>query len=302
MALDVGTYLVVAGGVLGLAAFWRLRRRNTREPARALAALACVGRLTELVAQIQQHRGMSGAWLSGDVSFGSRLPARQAAVEAVFSALLQDAALEDGERLPCFTSQDVLALRFRWRELVERLPRFSPEESFQHHCRLLAMVLGWLSALGEARIALASGGTLPAEAVRKVVSDLPALAECLGQARALGSAVAARGRCAPVARVRLHFLVSRATELLGRAAQGAVTVQARQPAEYFLQALRERVLQGDSVAMDAASCFRLGTDAVDAVYGWLAQERAGIERSLQLPPASAAPAADWPVPAVRYRT
>ncbi|ANQ84088.1 nitrate- and nitrite sensing domain-containing protein [Azoarcus olearius] len=272
----------MAAALGGAAALWALHRVFGAGAAaggrRALAALGSVGRLTELIAQVQQHRGMSGAWLAGDASFANRLPARQAAVAALFDALVEDATREDFERLPCFGSAELEALQRDWQQLVEQLPRLSPEESFLRHCRLIAVVLGWLGALGEARIAQQGAANL-APAVRKAVADLPALAECLGQARALGSAVAARGRCAPVARVRLHFLVSRAGGLLARAAQGAGAGAAR-PVGAFLQALRERVLQGERVGMDAATCFRLGTEAVDAVYVWLAQERSGIEHAL----------------------
>lgn len=299
MEFDVGIIAAAASGA-SLLVLPRWRSKPAQERARALAALEGVGRLTELVAHLQQHRGMSGAWLAGDASFATRLPAKQAAVEDTLRSLLGDAEREEGERLPCFTAQDIEALRGRWRQLVETLKRLSPDESFQHHCRLLGTVLGWLAALGEARIAQAAGGLLPAAAVCKLVGDLPALAECLGQARALGSAVAARGRCAPVARVRLHFLVSRATELLTRAGQGAASGHARQPAEAFLQALRERVLLTESVGIDAAACFRLGTEAVDAVYAWLAQEREALERALRAPRGAVAVPA-WPAQQARCR-
>lgn len=291
MEIDIGAVAALGGVALWLApGVWR---RQGKAGGRALAALATVARLTELVAHIQQHRGMSGAWRSGDASFASRLPAKQREVEAVLAALCGDAALEEGERLPCFTAADVSGLQAQWRELLAVLGRLSPEESFQHHCRLLGEVLGWLAAVGEVRIAPVAAGAALSDSVRKVVADLPALAECLGQARALGSAVAARGRCAPVARVRLHFLVSRATELLTRAAQGSAGAQARRPAEGFLLALRERMLLSASVDMDAATCFRLGTEAVDAVYAWLAQERAALEHALQSASAKAGSADGW---------
>lgn len=289
MEIDIGAVAAVSGLALWFAPKpWR--RPRTRD--RALAALGGVVRLTELLAHVQQHRGMSGAWRSGDAAFASRLPAKQAEVEAVFAALADDAAREAAERLPCFSRGDVDGLHAGWRALLASLPSLTPEDSFQRHCRLLTTVLGWLAALGEARIAPAAGGA--AAGVRRVVADLPALAECLGQARALGSAVAARGRCTPVARVRLHFLVSRATELLTRAAHGTAGGQARHPAEDFLQAVRERMLLGATVDMDAASCFRLGTEAVDAIYAWLARERDALESALRAAPAGAAAGGAWP--------
>ena len=60
---------------------------------------------------------------------------------------------------------------------------------------------------------------------RIYLSRLPVLTECLGQARALGASVAARGACSAVARVRLMFLIARAEVVLGQ----AVTVCAGMP-------------------------------------------------------------------------
>ncbi|MBC9070507.1 nitrate- and nitrite sensing domain-containing protein [Thauera sp. CAU 1555] len=266
--------------LLGAAALWMLgRHRRGRGPGaretQAERALAQAGQLTELVAALQQHRGMSGAWLAGDASFGARLGERQAGIERLFAQVLEAAAAEDAEAFPCFISQDVLGLRFRWRELVQELAVLSAEESFRRHSRMVAILLEWLSALGEARIAPAGGAYEP-QAVRRLLGQLPALAECLGQARALSSAVAARGRCAPVARVRLSFLVARATQLVERSASGGQGEAAWRAATAFLTLLREQVLGSPQVGTDAATCFRLGSVAVDAVYAWIAEERAAL--------------------------
>jgi hypothetical protein len=268
-----------AGALLLAASLWMLGRHHQgRRPrlrqAQAERALAQAAHLTELVAALQQHRGMSGAWLAGDASFGARLGARQAGIEQIFAQVLEGAAAEDAQAFPCFLSQDVLALRFRWRELVQALPGLSADESFRRHSRLVATLLEWLAALGEARIVTAA--TLAPQAVRRMVAQLPALAECLGQARALSSAVAARGRCAPVARVRLLFLVNRADQLLERSAGAGEGERAQQAAARFLALLRDEVLGCAQPATDAATCFRLGSVAVDAVYAWIAAERAAL--------------------------
>lgn len=262
---------------------WRRRRRQAwRLPQRAREGLDCAADLVALVAEVQQHRGMSGAWLAGDQGFAGRLPARQQAVERHFQALLAHGEREQRERYCCFGRDQVTALQRQWQALVQGLAASTPEQNFQAHCRLVSVLLEWLAAVAEARIE--QPGVLPGEgnSERNFGHRLPALAECLGQARALGCSVAARRYCPPVARVRLLFLTGRAESLLAQAAgdRGAEVDAARQAVQAFVSALRGRLLAADAAGLSAADCFSLGTAAVDAVFRWLEQERLRLDGAL----------------------
>ena len=235
-----------------------------------------------MIAQVQQHRGMSGAWLAGDKSFAARLPERQATIEGLFDALERDGALESTEAYPCFRIADIRNLRSDWQRLTVGLAQSTPEKSFQDHCQIVAKLLDWLRALGEARIEQPAGQRDGGDSVRNFSFRLPALAECLGQSRALSCSVAARGRCAPVARVRLLFLLGRAESLLGAGSHGVLPeqIEAETCVASFLTTVRKRVLAQGRVDIGAAECFALATRAVDAVYAWQDFERRRIEVAL----------------------
>jgi hypothetical protein len=285
----------VAGGAALLAATgWRLRRRPPGgRRARAGAALVRADLLVQLMVHIQQHRGMSGAWLAGDASFAARLPDKQATVSRLFAALLEGMAEEDGEAHPCFVSNDVRLLRHQWQELVGKLGDGSPERSFQRHCRIVATLLDWLAALGEARIEQPLAGAIPPAATRNLFQRLPVLAECLGQSRALGSAVAVKRHCAPVSRVRLAYLAARCEALLGQARaaaggrDGAACGAAHHAVAAYVAAIRERLLGGHAIGISAADYFALATGAMDAVFAWLEAEKREVAASLARPVAGA---------------
>ncbi len=279
----------LGGGVLLATAGWGLRRfRRHARPRRAGPALVRASQLVELIAQVQQHRGMCGAWLAGDASFAARLPEKQAAVSRLFSLILEGMPDEEAEDHPCFVSHDVRLLRHRWDELVSRLADCTPEQSFQTHCRIVGRLLDWLAATGEARIEQPFAGVVPAAAARNFAHRLPVLAECLGQARALGSAVAVKRYCPPVARVRLAFLASRSETLLGQAADtaaeggGAVAAEARRAVRDYLEAIRGRLLATRDVDLPAGEYFALATRAMEAVFAWLEAEKHAVATALRM--------------------
>ncbi|NMF97425.1 nitrate- and nitrite sensing domain-containing protein [Aromatoleum toluolicum] len=280
------TATAAALGLAYVAVRWGgLRRHAGKRVPRARQALATGGKLVQLIAHVQQHRGMSNAWRAGDASFAARLPEKQSAIERLFGELLADAVHEDAAVVPCFVSHDVRRLRHLWQDVVRGLGRATPEENFAVHCRIIADLLDWLGALGEARIEQPLAGLVPAVAARNFAHRLPALAECLGQARALASAVAARRECPPVSRVRLLFLLSRAESLLAQVVKasggsGAGSTDAGRAVDRFVAALRDRLLASGDIQLTAGECFTLGTAAIDRVFELLGAECALVEASL----------------------
>lgn len=265
--------LILGAGLLaGLA--WLARRKAQREGQRQLMATvsACQVMLS-LVARLQQHRGMSSAWLAGDESFRPRMLAKAREIEAGLPGLREVAVQESARAFPCLTVNQLALFRFNWQSLQERLAGLSVEQSIAQHSQLIEELLKWLAALGEARVESALRDTQRAALVRIYLSRLPVLTECLGQARALGASVAARGGCSAVARVRLMFLIARAEVVLGQ----AVTVCAGMPAGErasaavveMAQVVRECLMASEGVSISATAYFELATRAVDAVFAWI---------------------------------
>lgn len=265
-----------------------LRRRRgsaSASGAATMQALQTCEHLIKLAGHLQQHRGMSSAWLAGDQNFARHLGAKRQDIDALLHPLHQAATAECQQATPCLTVNDLSLFRFKWRALVDKLSTLSVEKSISEHSQLIATVLDWLDAVGEARIGLALGGRLPPGLVKNYVHRLPALTECLGQARAIGSSVAARGKCSAVARVRLMFLVTRAESLLDQACaangggrQGAATQNAVQA---LAELVRQRMLgRGGSVDVSADDYFNQASRTINGVYAWIDDCAVDLRRSL----------------------
>lgn len=229
--------------------------------------------LLALAAHLQQHRGMSTAWLSGDASYAPRLTAKRADILACIAALHEPVVRETDRPYPCFTHNDVALFRFKWQTLVDDLPGLSPELSIGQHTQLIAVVLDWLASFGEARIELPAGELVAAGTTRNVCHRLPALAETLGQARALGMGVAASAACKPVARVRLMFLTTRAESLLQQSmaftGPGTSADMARMAVEEMIKVIRCDMLGAQNINVATNDYYLVATTAIDAVYGWI---------------------------------
>lgn len=261
------------------------------------AALATCRSLIQLLSGLQQHRGVSSAWLAGDKSFENRMLQRRRAIEALMPALRPGFASEAEAGCPCFTLNDWKLFEFEWREMVEKLPQSSVHHNIERHNQLIARLLDWLAAAGESRLELPAEGRLAPGMVRNFVVRLPALSECLGQARALGSSVAAQGGCSPVARVRLTFLVARAEALLDRAVAADSGKRGPEAAQRLVRAMatmvRTELLLSTGVRISSERYFDAATQAIDAVFAWIDGLGAEIEACLQDGPACSARPAPW---------
>ena len=281
---NITVLLVITAIFLVIVTIWWVRRRGHlrgNQVESAHAAIAACSTLLELIAHIQQHRGMSTAWLAGDKSFEQRLLGKRREIEPLIAKLQQVAATENAHSYPCFTPNDITLWRHRWGLLVNELGSHTVEKSIATHSNLIAMLLNWLGALGEARIELPLAGLLSAGVVRNFSHRLPQLSETLGQARATGSGVAAQGTCSAVARVRLMFLVSRAESLIDQACavdnKGAL---AAQKVKALALTIRTHLLSSQKVGVSAEAYFAESTQAIDAVFQWVREGGEALEEEI----------------------
>lgn len=259
-------------GIAILAGLLFLRLQSGPQAGQIGAAARDCAVLLNLLGLLQQHRGASAAMLSGDSSFAERRRKLQGEIDALWPSLMEAARRETAQARPCFTANDWAVFQHKWGRLIASLGQSSAADVIHVHSQLISRLLDWLAALGEARIEAVAGRSLPTGLVSDYVHRLPALAECLGQARALGTSVAVTGQCSPVARVRLGFLIARAESLLlatRRSERPRSAEQAQLAVEDLLAMLRKRVLEGPRVSVSAQDCFNTATRAIDTVFAWI---------------------------------
>lgn len=229
--------------------------------------------LLALTAHFQQHRGMSSALLSGDADFAIRLSRKADEIARSLVELRPVARAESLAAWPCVQGNDLALFEHRWQTLREKLPSLSVDQSIAQHSSLIEQLLRWLAAFGEARLEPLLKGEAARGMVRNYAHRLPALTECLGQARAIGMSVATRKACSAVARVRLMFLVARAETLLKQAADGAAPgpdgLRAIQMVQQMTHLIRSRMLLSSGLEISVQEYFAAATGAIDAVFGWI---------------------------------
>jgi len=256
-----------------LLVFWQRQRVRARRDLPGFEeTLAASSDLFTLLIHLQKYRGMSSAWLAGDAGFLPRLRDKEVLIATLFPALLRHARLEGTRPQPCFTANEAGLFVFSWRNLVESQAGKEAEQSMAEHGQLIAQLLRWLSALGERRIEpLFADDQLGR--VRNFTHRLPLLTECLGQAWAIGSSVAARQACSAVARVRLMFVIGQAEALLDQAAQaddgGRTFRQARSTIGDLTHVVRTSMLLSDGVSVSADAYFVIASRAIDGVVAWM---------------------------------
>lgn len=267
--------LALAGAILAVSAMLQRRRRGVEAGKSLDATLAACRTLLALVGHFQQHRGMSSALLSGDRGFAARLEAKAREIDGLIPALRDIARAESGRVHPCLTLNELSLFQYNWRQLGDKLSGLSVEQSIAQHSFLIDQLLQWLAALGESRVELLLDDGAARGQVRNYASRLPALTECLGQARALGTSVAARRGCSAVARVRLMFLVARAESLLRQANEvGRRSPRADQAAlavQEMARVIRTRMLLSSGINVAAEDYFAIATGAVDSVFAWIGE-------------------------------
>ncbi|MDD3355043.1 nitrate- and nitrite sensing domain-containing protein [Zoogloea sp.] len=230
------------------------------------AACLFAGELLALLRVVQRHRGLC----AGPGGVPEPGPARAAAVNV--GRALARCQKTSASLPPCRQEQAFLAtLAADWRALRDHWPRLLPEQVFLRHTRLIGELLRQVEKLAQHWPGVDQRG----HSLTTYACHLPALAEALGQIRALGCAIAAEGGCPLLKRTRLLYLCSEVQAHLGAALQGqgegAPPIEARvarTAAEGLVHRVRAEFLQ-DRVAYPVAEFYRGATEAIDAVFTWI---------------------------------
>ena len=240
----------------------------------------------QLLLDLQQHRGMVNAFLSGDKSFKQKIENKQAAIKQDLVAL----------NTPC--SQKLITAK-RWEGILGGWERLSAEclalpveDSFQRHCKIIRTVL---YSIGDIAERSQINGVFAADfaLVDTLWGKIPAIAEGLGQTRAVGSSVAAKGNCTSVARIKLRFLEEHVRETMAQASDNLAHIQldqatlvtqtwqgAQAAVREFLVLLEEELINAEAPAIDAEHFFNAGTKALDAVFLTFDHATTAVENSL----------------------
>ncbi len=233
--------------------------------------------LSALLNDLQQHRDLVSARLSGDASVETTLAAKRADVERGIQAV-DEADRRLGTALS--TSEKWTAWGAAWRGFAEDVPKLSAAASFQQHTKLIEDLIALITEVGDH-----SNLTLDPEIdsyylMNIIIFQGPELREMLSQARGLGSSLAVynHGTLEQVEKLNrlstlVQFLQRKVDQSLGKAFEfnAALKQPLEAPAETSAEAVQEVVgtlselagNRGESItAVDYDAAITLSTDSV----------------------------------------
>lgn len=249
---------IVIGIMLNLAEHGRRKRKQQRQE----HGLAVLRAGLDLMAAVQQHRGMSIAFLNGDASFRPKLMGKRQEIQNILNRI--PPVLESTPELhPDRRSFAVIV--DQWNELLATSEGQVPEASFKQHTALVRGIIHLMGDMGEHLGLLDGEGSTLARLSNALLLKLPLLLESIGQARALGSGYAAQGQCGAVGRIRLSFLEQRIRECFEGVHSASIENEAvSKKVDEFLLTLERRFIKTDAVDIAPAVFFQTATDAIDS--------------------------------------
>lgn len=241
--------------------------------------LAYIKIVRQPIEHIQQHRGMTSAFLNGAETFRERIMSKRGEVDQAMAALL-NVDRELGDTLG--TAGKMGQLMQKWENIKASSMNQEAAVAIQAHTELLSQLIGLMSSVADASEITLDPKLDTYYLGDAVVNNLINLTENMGQARAVGSGAAAQGVLNQQSFVRLSVLANsinayakrsdvgldaaiNANQSIGKKLSGAVASNSR--AIVGMQSLLDRVLQNpDNIPVDEKTVFDTATVAISGSY------------------------------------
>ncbi|RKF21425.1 hypothetical protein DBZ36_01895 [Alginatibacterium sediminis] len=173
-------------------------RERRISKARFLEGLIWLQKLRNILSLVQQHRGLSNGYVCGDHSLSLRILPLQTQIN------LQRMALSNHGTWIA-NNPDWAAIQEHWQRLSTGFEKLDSNNNLEQHSKLISSILYLIDDCAEQH-QLYEVKDQDQRSIRYLWQDLLVTAENVGQARAIGTGVAATGRCTSVNRIRLSYL------------------------------------------------------------------------------------------------
>ena len=166
---------------------------------------------------IQQHRGMTAAYLNGATEFNDRIMSKRQDVDKFFAALQQtENNLGDSLKIKNSTSN----LLRQWENIKSTSMTLTAAEAIQAHTKLVVDILALMVTVADNSEITVDPKLDTYYMGAALVSTLPRLMENMGQARAVGSAIAAKGEFTQKSYVEISVLLNNISSYAGQLKAG----------------------------------------------------------------------------------
>lgn len=249
---------------------WIQLRRHRR---RLLWAVEWVRQLRKLLELFPKHRGMANALLNGDKSFRPAMQQLQAELDNQLLALRRMGESRDGSIEPL-----LLPIERQWQVIRNGVFGMSAKQSFGLHTQLISQVIERMQDDSlDLQLHVPTGSPL-SSMLAMLTRELPHVVESIGQARGVGTGVAARQSSTVANRVDLKFLHGKISTIINerliparsaaRHFQGIESVIDNTVAstQNFLTLLQRELIDNRAPNMSPETFYQQGTAAIAAGF------------------------------------
>lgn len=244
--------LLVAGLV-----FLQLHLRK-QQHARQMLGLSWLQSLKSMLSNVQQHRGLSNGYLNGQSDLLAQIQNLQSRVGRDIEAIRQvDAWMENNDRW--------MGINQHWARLAGNFKSNSADNNLHQHNMLIQNILFLIDdmALHHDLLKLKVQQNKPFFLLWR---DLLSASEYIGQARAVGMGVTAKGRCDSISRIKLNYLSKKIDENTSAVwAELDVSDQCIGDTRDLLNLIRTEVIM-ESVALTPKHYFTQASRALDSLH------------------------------------
>lgn len=252
------------------------RKKDKRRLRIGLQAIIDVRNLMVLV---QQHRGWSTVYTLGDTKAQEQLRLLKNDIQRQNTALSKAYHLTQYDRWQAYVEH--------WQRLSEKALHLSSSDNFKQHTQLLGCVLFLLEDVAHTYY-LTNKEALPDKLLWR---DLLQLSEFIGQARALGTAMATIKQFNRVERSKLialrHQITDLSENLYQRLSEQNLSedlaknvTYASKCTRYLCSAIEHELVETKDIDMDRDSYFQLASDSISAINQLFDQELKRIELTM----------------------
>lgn len=235
--------------------------------------------LRKLVEDLQQHRGLSSAYLSGDVNFKERLDKKTADIRNKLNKVKDiEAFYRSHPHILVLWSK----IENKTFILANEVYDLSTEESFARHTEIISDLLFLMLEIGNVTNLVLDPHAESFYLISSLLKSLPALTEYIGQSRAISTAATVKRALSVDDKIRLSVLsaqinssLANATRTLQYGFTSAFSSTSAVKNDYidmiekvsvYNTLLNEQIIKAKSLEIDTGIFYTIATDAISKVF------------------------------------
>jgi methyl-accepting chemotaxis protein len=246
--------------------------------------------IRKLIQLVQQHRGLSSAYLGGKIEMKDKLAQKQIEISAAIKKIDE---LDSKYEKDFNTTESWNKLKGEWTSLEKEVLNLELSKSTERHTKLIAKIMSFSSDVSDISRLILEDKLDKYYLVDMTLNRLPATAEFIGQARAIGSGVAAKKAMTKEERFKLLYLTQSMVESINQTDRGINVVYRERPelknqlgtdavqvldnSKNLVNTINIELLDKENITLDSEEYYAFATAVIDDIYELINKESSALQ-------------------------